>query len=252
MKNRYFIKLTYRGTVYHGWQKQPGSLSVQEVVEEALSVILRETLPLTGAGRTDTGVHSTCYYAHFDSTHRDLDTQKNLVKRLNRFLPRDIAISEIKKVKQEAHARFSALSRTYRYYIITRKDPFRTDFAWLIDYTPEIGLMNEACTILKEYNDFTSFARLHSNAKTNLCRIYEAYCSSEEDSEIIFTITADRFLRNMVRAIAGTLVDVGRGKTSPEEFRRIIEGRNRGMAGKSAPACGLFLTDIRYPEEIFI
>lgn len=241
----------FRGTHYHGWQKQPGSLSVQEVIEDALSVILREKVSLTGAGRTDTGVHSSSYFAHFDSSHHELHSNKGLVKRINKYLPCDIAVSEIRKVNNDAHARFNAISRTYKYFIVTRKDPFRTETAWYIDYLPDTGLMNKACQILMEYNDFTSFARLHSNAKTNICRIFEAGWTYEADSLIVFTITADRFLRNMVRAITGTMIDVGRGKTSLEEFRRIIEDKNRGRAGKSAPACGLFLTDIRYPEDIF-
>ena len=252
MNSRYFINIKFRGTHYHGWQIQPGSISVQEVLEEALKVILREKVSLTGAGRTDTGVHSTSYFAHFDSSHHLLHSNKGLVKRINKYLPCDIAVSEIRKVQKEAHARFSAISRTYKYFIVTRKDPFRTETAWYIDYQIDTGLMNEACRILMEYSDFTSFARLHSNAKTNICRIYEAAWTHEANSVIVFTITADRFLRNMVRAITGTMIDVGRGKTSLEEFRRIIEDKNRGSAGKSAPACGLFLTDIRYPEEIFV
>jgi tRNA pseudouridine38-40 synthase len=248
---RYFIFLTFRGEAYHGWQRQSNAISVQEVLEKALGTITGVDTKLTGAGRTDTGVHANYYCAHFDSNSNDLDQRKDLVHRLNCFLPKDIAVSSIRKVIQGANARFSAMSRTYSYNIITKKDPFLEDSAWLINQVPDIALMNHACQILKKYTDFTSFARLHGGSKTNDCILYEAEWTSQGNI-ICFTIKADRFLRNMVRAITGTIVEVGTGKMTIKEFESIINKKNRCAAGYSAPAKGLFLTAIEYPSEIFI
>ncbi len=251
MKTRYFISISFKGTMYHGWQVQPGSVTVQKILDNALSTILNEKISTTGAGRTDSGVHALVFYAHFESNTSGLPDRKSLIFRLNRFLTKDISVSRIVKVHDEAHARFSAVSRTYRYYIARIKDPFMEDLSWFIHGDIDINTMNKACKILLKYNDFTSFSRLHSDTKTNLCKIFLAKWK-EESNRLIFTIKADRFLRNMVRAITGTMIDIGRGKTSLREFEEIIQAKERSRAGKSAPAKGLFLEDIEYPPEIFI
>ncbi len=246
---RYFIQLSYLGTRYHGWQVQPNGNSIQEVLEKSLSVVLRENIAVTGAGRTDAGVHASFYVAHFDSLSNTADTA-DFVYCMNKFLPDDIAIQTIRKVDPEFHARFSAQLRTYLYVISRVKNPFNT---WLAYYFPahlDLEKMNFAAGILHEYEDFTSFSRLHTDVKTNLCHISVARWE-ERSGELVFTITADRFLRNMVRAIVGTLIDVGRGKISAEDFRKIIEKKDRQAAGASAPAHGLFLAGISYPDEFF-
>lgn len=247
MAQRYFLQLSYKGTNYHGWQIQPNAISVQEVMEKALSTILRENISVVGAGRTDTGVHASFFMLHFDSKKNKLD-QTNLVYKLNRFLPSDIAVSKIFRVNNDAHARFSAVSRTYRYYISTEKNPFRTEMSYQYTVSLDVEKMNEASRLLFNYEDFTSFSRLHTDVKTNNCKIYQAEWNRDEDI-LVFTIKADRFLRNMVRAIVGTLLEVGRGKLSGKEFREIIEKKDRGFAGASAPPEGLFLSHIEYPEE---
>ena len=251
MKSRYFIFLKFKGTRYHGWQLQNNAETVQNIVEESLSVILQEKISITGAGRTDAGVHASYFCAHFDSISDKADNDRSLVLRLNKYMPSDISIVSVRKVKNDANARFSALSRTYRYYISTEKDPFLFDSSWLLNVPPDIEIMNKAAAVLKDYSDFTSFSRLHSDVKTNICRIYEAEWSSDKHL-IIFTIKADRFLRNMVRAIVGTMVKAGFGKISVPGFKEIIELKDRGKAGPSAPAKGLFLENIEYPGEIFI
>lgn len=245
---RYFIQLSFKGTRYHGWQIQPGSVSVQEVLENALSTILREKTSVTGAGRTDTGVHASFYVLHFD-TRSEVSDSRKLVYRLNSFLPSDIAIQDMWKVTGDAHARFSAISRTYKYFITLEKDPFVAETAYYLRVKPDVSKMNEAAKILMEYTDFTSFSRLHTDVKTNLCKIFLAEWVLQ-NNQLVFTITADRFLRNMVRAIVGTLLDVGKGKVSTGDFRTVIEARNRGAAGASAPAHGLFLTHVEYPREL--
>jgi tRNA pseudouridine38-40 synthase len=250
MTTRYFLYISYKGTNYHGWQIQPHSVSVQEVLENSLSTILNIRTDTTGAGRTDTGVHALHYCLHFDSEIPDLDKRKNFIFRLNGLLPTDISANYIRKVLPEAHARFSALSRTYKYYISRIKDPFHEDTSWYIYGNINMSVMNEAAMMLKEYNDFTSFSRLHSDNKTNICKIFSA-AWEEEENRIIFTVKADRFLRNMVRAIVGTMTDLGRDKINTADFQNIIEAKDRCRAGKSAPAKGLFLTDIEYPETIF-
>jgi tRNA pseudouridine38-40 synthase len=251
VKTRYFIFISYRGTSYHGWQLQPNSVTVQKVLENALSVLLGEEINTTGAGRTDTGVHAQMFCAHFDSISPELTEKKNLIFKLNRFLPEDISVTSLRKVVPDANARYSAISRTYKYYIARVKDPFFNNSSWFLHGDIDIDSMNEACKLLLSYNDFTSFSRLHSGAKTNICQVYNA-AWKEEGSMLIFTIRADRFLRNMVRAITGTIVEIGFGKMSLREFAEIIEAKDRCRAGTSAPARGLFLHDIEYPDEIFI
>jgi tRNA pseudouridine38-40 synthase len=251
VKTRYFIFLSYNGTSYHGWQLQPNSVTVQKIIDNALSVVLGEDISTTGAGRTDTGVHALLFCAHFDSLSPDLAQKGNLVYRLNRFLPDDISVNSIRKVLPEANARYSAISRTYKYYISRVKDPFFNRSSWFLHGEMNIPAMNAACQVLFRHSDFTSFSKLHSGSKTNICKIYEARWEPEEN-RLVFTIKADRFLRNMVRAITGTMVDIGFGKLDPEGFERIITDMDRGSAGTSAPARGLFLFDIEYSPEIFI
>ncbi len=248
---RYFIFISFKGTSYHGWQVQPKAVTIQKILDEAVTVILDEKISTTGAGRTDAGVHAQVFCAHFDSQNPDLTKRKNLIFRLNRFLPRDIAVTDIKKVLPDANARFSAVSRTYKYYISLVKDPFNIDSSWFIHGDLDVKAMNMASTILLNHSDFTSFSRLHSDNKTNLCKIYSAgweLCGNI----LVFTIRADRFLRNMVRAIVGTMIEAGRGRISPEDFERILISGNRSSAGMSAPAGGLFLTSVEYPEELFV
>lgn len=240
---RYLIEFSYNGKNYFGFQIQPKENSVQEEMEKALSTILREPIKITGAGRTDTGVHAKKIFAHFD-TNQFLNDK--LVHQLNSFLPLDIGVKKIFEVKPDFHARFDATYRMYQYYISLTKNPFSQEFAWQYWKRPlDINLMNDACSILFEYEDFTSFSKLHTDVKTNNCKIYKAEWK-QYDSELQFTISADRFLRNMVRAIVGTMVDIGSAKLRPEDLRNIIEDKNRNSAGTSAPAHGLFLVDVGY------
>lgn len=247
MTQRYFLQCSYNGTRYHGWQIQPNAISVQEVLEEALSIILREKIAIMGAGRTDTGVHASFFILHFNTSVSEIESAK-MVYKLNSFLPSDIAIQKIWKVADEAHARFSALSRTYKYFISTEKNPFNTEISFRYLKPLDVEKMNLAAHTLFDYEDFTSFSRLHTDVKTNNCKIFKAEWT-EENNRLVFTIKADRFLRNMVRAIVGTLLEVGLGKLTVDEFKNIIELKDRGAAGASAPAHGLFLVDIEYPEE---
>jgi tRNA pseudouridine38-40 synthase len=251
VKTRYFIFISYKGTSYHGWQIQPNSVTVQQILEESLSVVLNEKITTIGAGRTDTGVHATFFCAHFECISPDLTESWNLVFRLNQYLPSDISVSSIKKVVPDANARYNAVSRTYKYYISKAKDPFFDNSSWYLHGNIDISAMNEACKMLYNHNDFTSFSRLHSGSKSNICKIYNAGWE-ESDNRLIFSIKADRFLRNMVRAIVGSMVDIGFGKKDLREFEEIILAKDRCKAGKSAPAKGLFLVDIEYPEEIFV
>jgi tRNA pseudouridine38-40 synthase len=250
-KHRYFLQLSYKGTNYHGWQSQNNSITVQDILNEVFSKKLSEQIQITGAGRTDTGVHASFYMAHLDSIKQNLDSKKTLINSINSFLPPDISLHKMMKVKNDAHSRFDAISRTYKYFITTSKNPFLSETT--LYYYGKLGMnkMNETCKILMEYNDFESFCKLHSDSDTFICKIKEAKWTRKKD-QIIFTITADRFLRNMVRSIVGTMLDAGKNRTSPDEFRKIIESHNRSEAGISAPAKGLFLTDIKYPKEIFL
>ena len=243
---RYFIEFSYQGKNYFGYQIQPNEISVQEELEKALSTLLRQDIKITGAGRTDTGVHAKKMFAHFDT---DLVLDDHLVYKLNSFLPQDIAVKRIFEVKENFHARFDATFRTYEYYISLEKKPFTLDHSWQMwKRKLDIEKMNEASKILFDYQDFTSFAKLHTDNKTNNCRIYKAFWE-QNGTELKFTISADRFLRNMVRAIVGTMVEIGNGKIQPENLRTIIEEKNRNSAGTSAPAQGLFLVDVGYNFE---
>ena len=239
--------MSYDGARYHGWQIQPNGSSVQEVLGKALSTLLHESIEVTGAGRTDAGVNASLMVAHFDTEHT---ADQQLAYRLNKFLPQDIAIHKIVPVKPEAHARFSATSRTYHYYVITAKTPFEP-YAYRFPQPLDFDKMNEAAKALFDYIDFTSFSKLHTDVKTNNCRIMAAQWEQVSPIKWQFTITADRFLRNMVRAIVGTLLDVGRGVLTLEQFREIIEKKDRCSAGMSVPGNALFLADITYPEDLF-
>ena len=245
---RYFIQLSYDGTNYHGWQIQPNGITVQEVLEKVLFTVSREKIALTGAGRTDTGVHAKFFVAHFDADNQDLDSDK-IIYNINCLLPADIAVQNIFKVAPETHARFDALYRSYKYYLSKRKDPFTRLYSEKESRMPDLRKMNEAAAALLDVEDFTSFSRLGTDVKTNICKVYEAKWVNERN-RLVFSIKADRFLRNMVRAIVGTLLDVGFGKLTIEEFHHIIEQKDRGAAGASVPAKGLFLVDIVYPEEL--
>jgi len=241
---RYFVKLSYKGTHFHGWQIQPNAISVQEVLQKAFSLLLREDIAVVGAGRTDTGVHALNYIAHFETVKR-IENPNQLIYKLNSFLTDDIVVYDIFPVSDEMHARFSAISRTYEYRIHQKKNPFLTDTSLYLYEKLDFELMNSAAEILFEYKDFTSFSKLHTNTKTNFCKILRAEWI-ERDNQNIFIITADRFLRNMVRAVTGTLLDIGRGKISKDDFRKIIESKDRSSAGVSVPARGLFLTEIKF------
>ncbi|MDR0864126.1 MAG: tRNA pseudouridine(38-40) synthase TruA [Candidatus Symbiothrix sp.] len=246
---RYFIYLAYNGKNYCGWQRQPNGMTVQAQIEQALSALLRTPVELTGAGRTDSKVHATRMAAHFDSEANDLDASQ-LTGRLNRILPQDICIHKIVPVKANAHARFDALSRTYKYFITDKKEPFRHDRLYRVTAPLDYDRMNEAARILLEYKDFSSFSKLHTDVKTNNCVVMKAGWTTEKEVHV-FTIQANRFLRNMVRAIVGTLLEVGKGKLSLEGFREVIESKDRAKAGTSVPGNALFLVNIEYPETIF-
>ncbi|MDR1543905.1 MAG: tRNA pseudouridine(38-40) synthase TruA [Prevotellaceae bacterium] len=241
---RYFINLSYNGKNYSGWQSQPNKITVQSVLENVLSTVLRTDIQAVGAGRTDAGVHSKMMFAHFDFAAEIADFEQ-LKRHLNSFLPRDIAIKEIFKVADEAHARFDAVKRTYEYWLVQEKNPFLTDFACYFSQKLDFEKMNIAAKILFDYQDFTSFSKLHTDVKTNDCAIFRADWEKRGNAWV-FTISANRFLRNMVRAIVGTLLLVGENKISLENFRQIIEAKDRCKAGISVPACGLYLTKIEY------
>ena len=246
---RYFIYLGYNGKPFCGWQVQPNGITVQQCIEEALSTLFRAPVPIVGAGRTDAGVHARMMVAHFDNEDIIPDLPA-LTGKLNRILPKEIAIYKIIRVAPEAHARFDAVARTYKYYVTTQKDPFLFDTTCRLHSTMDFGAMNEACKVLYKYIDFTSFSKLHTDVKTNNCRISHAEWTKEGDVSV-FTITADRFLRNMVRAIVGTLLEVGKGKLTVAGFQNIIEAKDRCKAGTSVPGHALFLEDIVYPEWLF-
>ena len=248
---RYFIYLAYDGTNYHGWQIQPNGISVQECLMKALTTFLRRETEVIGAGRTDAGVHASLMVAHFDHDGEPLDTAM-VADKLNRLLPPDISVYKVCRVKPDAHARFDATARTYKYYVTTVKFPFNRQYRYRIHNPLDFQKMNEAALTLFDYTDFTSFSKLHTDVKTNDCRIMHAEWTREEDATWVFTIQADRFLRNMVRAIVGTLIEVGRGKLTVEGFRKVIEQQDRCQAGTSVPGHALFLVDVEYPEEIFV
>ena len=258
---RYFIHLAYNGANYNGWQTQPELPTVQETLEKALTTLLRQPIAVVGCGRTDTGVHASDFYAHFDyvPTSQQVDKSTSgcedsltrslvdsLTFKLNNLLPPDIVIYDIFPVADNAHARFDAIARTYQYHVSDRRLPFRQGQYCRIYYKPDIEKMNEGARMLMGYEDFTSFAKLHTQVKTNICHLTEAHWDEVGD-EWVFTIRSNRFLRNMVRSVTGTLLDVGRGKLSLDGLREIIVRKDRCAAGVSMPACGLFLTKVEYP-----
>ena len=250
---RYFIKFSYLGTEFHGSQRQPNGITVQETMEQALKMIFREEVPLTFAGRTDAGVHAREMYAHMDVGDEAMRREgERLVFRLNGILPNSIAIYDIVPVTDEAHARFTAKSRTYEYHIVDHKDPFSHDLATRVRPGLDFNAMNEAAKYLIGKQDFASFCRSNTDVKTTICDLTYAHWEVKENGHAVFTITADRFLRNMVRAVVGTLFEVGRGKMTIEQFAEVITQHTRSAAGDSAPAEGLYLTQIIYPEEIWL
>ena len=248
---RYFIYLAYDGANYHGWQIQPNGISVQECLMKALATFLRREIEVIGAGRTDAGVHATLMVAHFDFEGDALDVEL-VADKLNRLLPPDISVYQVRRVKSDAHARFDATARTYKYYITTSKNPFNRQYRCRIHGNLDFKRMNEAAQKLFGYSDFTSFSKLHTDVKTNICRITMAEWTQVDEATWVFTIRADRFLRNMVRAIVGTLLEVGRGKMTVQDFKQVIELQDRGKAGTSAPGQALFLVNVEYPENLFI
>lgn len=246
---RYFIEISYNGKAYHGWQIQPNAITVQEVLQNALSTLLGQQIEVVGAGRTDAGVHAKQLFAHFEiDTTFDIERLKY---RLNAFLPIDVSVVSIFKVQPETHARFNALSRTYHYKIATIKTVFDYDYSYYLKQPLNIDLMNEACRILLEYKDFQCFSKVHTDVKTYLCDITEAHWQINENG-LLFTITADRFLRNMVRAIVGTMVNIGLGKISLEDLHQIIVSKDRSNAGFSVPAHGLYLVKVEYQDNVII
>lgn len=246
---RYFILFSYDGAAYHGWQVQPNADSVQQRINQALSTLLREPVQVVGAGRTDTGVHASMMMGHFDTS--TIFVPQQLTDKLCRLLPADIAVCRIFPVKETAHARFDAITRTYHYYVYTRKNPFRRHYATRLFFTPDFELMNRAAEKLIVFEDFTSFSKTHTDTKTNICHVTEARWIQVGNDLWRFEITADRFLRNMVRAIVGTLLEVGRKRMSVEEFCQVIVSKNRCSAGESVPGNALSLVSISYPEDIF-
>jgi tRNA pseudouridine38-40 synthase len=242
---RYFIELAYDGTNYHGWQVQPNAVTVQELLDKALTTLLRQPIETTGCGRTDTGVHAKDFFVHLDVNELSAIDKRGL----NALLPYDIAVKQIIPVHPEAHARFDATLRSYEYHIHFEKNPFLNGYSWLLRDSPDLQLMNRAAAIVMQYTDFSCFSKSNTQVKTNNCKIAKAEWVETENG-IVFHISADRFLRNMVRAIVGTLLVVGKGEMQPEDIRQIIESKNRSNAGMSVPACGLYLTEIKYPYPL--
>jgi tRNA pseudouridine38-40 synthase len=246
MMQRFFIELAYNGTPFHGWQVQPNALTVQECLDKALSVFFRQPVITLGCGRTDTGVHATQFYAHFDL---QLEAEVNMdskVSRINSLLPYEIAVKRIFKVADHAHARFDAVSRAYKYYLHFHKDPFKLQNSWLYKGDLDVEAMNAAAQLIATYTDFSCFSKSNTQTFTNNCKITGAYFEVCNDG-LVFTIRADRFLRNMVRAIVGTLIRVGRKEIDLQDLAQIMESKDRGKAGQSVPACGLFLVAVDYP-----
>jgi len=246
---RYFIRFAYNGENYHGWQLQPNAISVQEVLNRSISIISREEISVVAAGRTDAGVHAKEMYGHIDFDQ--FIPQDNFIFKLNSFLPKDISVYEIKPVKQDAHARFDAISRRYEYWISSRKDPFMVGKAWMFYKDLDVQKMNKGASILLGRHDFESFSKTHSDVNNFFCTIEEARWVAK-DNHLVFYISANRFLRNMVRAIVGTLVDVGLGKMTLEELKLAIEAKDRSKTGTSAPGDALYLCEVNYPESIFL
>jgi tRNA pseudouridine38-40 synthase len=238
---RYFLEIAYEGTRYHGWQTQPNAIAVQQKLNEALAVLLREPVETTGAGRTDTGVHARQLFVHLDTSVKQI-----ALPSLNALLPHDIAVKRIIAVHADAHARFDATLRSYEYHIHFTKDPFKQNYSWQIKGELDVELMNRAANIIVEYTDFSCFSKSNTQVKTNNCIVQRAEWVYKNNA-LVFYISADRFLRNMVRAIVGTCMMVGRKEIEPEGIREIIESKNRSNAGTSVPACGLYLTEVKYP-----
>lgn len=255
---RFFISISYNGKEFCGWQRQTNAPSVQQQLEHAFSVYLRETIEITGAGRTDTGVHAINYIAHFNSlnTHLIIEEHNLTVYKINAILPPSIVLNKIFPVNEQAHARFHAKSRTYQYYVHSGKDPFSANFSYFYPYELNLTAMNRAAQLIVGQKDFTSMAKLHSQTKTNICTVTDAVWEhgsplpTHLSNSLVFTITANRFLRNMVRAVVGTLLEVGRGRKEPEWVIDVLEKKERSAAGNSVPPHALFLTDIQYPSNI--
>ena len=245
---RYFIQFSYFGKAYHGWQNQPNAITVQEVLEKALSTLLRQKMDVVGAGRTDTGVHAKQMFAHFD--YDFIPDKEDLVYRLNSFLPEDIAVQHIFTMVPDAHARFHAEERSYEYWVVKEKNPFYFDFAHYMHQHLNLEAMNEAAQLLLQHSNFECFSKSNTDVKTYICDVRLAKWEIKED-KWVFTITADRFLRNMVRAVVGTLLEVGMGKLAPNDIHAIIESKDRSEAGVSVPAKGLYLTKVLYAKELF-
>lgn len=243
--NRYFIELSYDGTDFHGWQTQPNALTVQECLNKALCTVFRQEIETLGCGRTDAGVHATQFFAHFDVAGEPSEIMKT-GSNINALLPYTIAVKRIIPVEKEAHARFDATSRTYQYFIHFAKNPFKLNRSWLVKDVLDIEKMQIAADVLPHHTDFSCFSKSNTQTFTNNCKIESATVTQTEDG-LVFEIKADRFLRNMVRAIVGTLVNVGKSEMAPEALHEIIESKNRSMAGQSVPACGLYLVNIKYP-----
>lgn len=249
---RYFLTLSYNGAGFNGWQVQDNTPNtVQQVLEEKLSMLIGEKIAVTGCGRTDTNVHARNYVAHFDSLADLISQKKQWIYKFNTVLPASVAISDIAQVKGSAHARFDATERTYYYYLSRQKNPFRDSYTWYVYGEVDFELMNQAAQVLLEYSDFTSFSKLNTQTKTNICKITKARWIRSGEHEWRFSITADRFLRGMVRAIVGSLVMVGRNKINIDGFRKMIDARDRATAGNNAPAHALFLTGIKYPKSVY-
>lgn len=244
MANRYFVTFAYDGTRYHGWQIQPNGNSVQEELQKALSTILRDTIEVVGAGRTDAGVHARRMTAHFE-TGSEFDCAQ-LAYKLNRLLPRDIAVYDVRRVAPDMHARFSATLRTYHYYVHTRKDPFLRHYSCELHYDLDFDLMNEAASHLLDVNDFGAFCKAHADVKTTLCNVTEAVWTRDGGDSWHFRISANRFLRNMVRAVVGTLIEVGRHRMTVAQFDQVVASGSRSNAGESMPGNALFLEDVKY------
>ncbi|MFN3761073.1 MAG: tRNA pseudouridine(38-40) synthase TruA [Algoriphagus aquaeductus] len=247
--NRYFLQLSYHGGPFHGWQIQQNAFTVQECIENALSTFLRKPIAIMGSGRTDTGVHASMQVCHFDLP--DMTLPENFLKAVNAILPKEIAIHTIRKVQPDAHARFDALNRSYFYRIIFSKNPFLEGMAWQLFHRPDVNRMNEAAQFLLQYEDFECFSKVHTEVNHFRCKIFEAYWE-QKDNQLLFHITANRFLRGMVRAIVGTLIEIGFGHKQIEDLERIILSKDRTQAGKAAPAKGLFLSQITYPTNIYL
>jgi tRNA pseudouridine38-40 synthase len=247
---RYFFTIAYKGTQYHGWQRQPNAIGVQQKIEDVFSTILDQEIGIVGSGRTDRGVHASTQVFHCDLSEDQMDANQLLFK-ANKMLPKDVALKNVRQVKDEAHARFDATSRAYQYHIITEKNPFAVDQAYFFTHDLSIEKMNLAAEKLLNYKDFESFSKVKTDVYTFNCDIFEAIWKQEQES-LVFHIKANRFLRGMVRAIVGTLLDVGQNKTSIEDFENILKLKDRKAAGRAVPANGLFLTEVNYPSDIYL